>query len=109
MCLQIFVLDQYGDHVLTCKKHTGTIAGHGHVMNVTAQLARNSGLKVGVNRKVDTTAVDNNKQGDCSKCSSVMGLTKLAPGTGLRVTPMILPRNSLAVGWVTTCTVVSPQ
>jgi len=59
-----FVLDQYGDHVLTCKEHTGAIAGHDHVMNVTAQLARNSGVKVRVNRKVDTTAADNNKQGD---------------------------------------------
>jgi len=39
---QKFVLDQYGDHVLTCKKHTGAIAGHNHVMNVSAQLARNS-------------------------------------------------------------------
>ena len=29
-----FVVDQYGDHVLTCKKHTGAIAGHDHVMNV---------------------------------------------------------------------------
>ena len=63
-CGKKFVLDQYGDHVLTCKKHTGAIAGHDHVMNVTAQLARNSGLKVRVNRKVDTTAADNNKQGD---------------------------------------------
>jgi len=33
-------------------------------MNVTAQLARNSGLKVCVNHKVNTTAADNNKQGD---------------------------------------------
>ena len=33
-------------------------------MNVSAQLARNSGLTVRVNRKVDTTAADNNKQGD---------------------------------------------
>ena len=49
---KIFVVDQYGDHVLTCKKHTGAIAGHDHVMNVTAQLARNSGLKFRVNRKV---------------------------------------------------------
>jgi len=32
-----------------------------------------------------------------------------APDTGLRVTPMIPPRNSLAVGGVATCTVVSPQ
>jgi len=34
------VLDQYGDHVLTCKKHTGVITGNDHVMNVSAQLAR---------------------------------------------------------------------
>jgi len=40
---QKFVLDQYGDHVLTCKKHTGAITGHDHVMNVSAQLARNGG------------------------------------------------------------------
>ena len=45
----------------------------------------------------------------CSKCSSVMGLTKSAPDTGLRVTPMTPPQNSLAVGGVATCTVVSPQ
>ena len=50
--------------MLTYKKYTGAIAGLDHVMNVTAQLARNSGLKVRVNRKVDTTVVDNNKQGD---------------------------------------------
>ena len=57
------MLDQYGDHVLTCTKHTGAIAGHDHV-NVSAQLARNSGLRVRVNRKVVTTAADSNKQGD---------------------------------------------
>jgi len=59
-----FVLDQYGDHVLTCKKRTGAITGHDHVMNVSAQLARNSGLRVRINRKVVTTTDDNNKQGD---------------------------------------------
>ena len=58
------VIDQYGDHVLTCKKHTGAIAGSDHVINVSAQLARNSVLRVRVNRKVATTAADNNKQGD---------------------------------------------
>ena len=42
----------------------------------------------------------------CSRCSSVMGLTNSAPDTGLRVTPMIPPRNSLAVGGVATCTVI---
>ena len=40
---QNFVLDQYGDYMLTCKKHTGAIAGHDHVMNVSAQLDRISG------------------------------------------------------------------
>jgi len=56
---QKFVLDQYGDHVpvLTCKKDNGAIAGHDHVMNVLAKLARNSGLPA-------TTAGDSNKQGD---------------------------------------------
>ena len=33
-------------------------------MNVSAQLARNSGLRVRINRKVNTTAADRNKQGD---------------------------------------------
>jgi len=54
-------LDQYGDHVLACKKHTGAITGHVHVMNVSVQLARNSRLRVRINRKVATTAADNNK------------------------------------------------
>jgi len=60
---QKFVLDQYGDHVLTCKKHTVAIASHDRVMNVSAQLARNSGLRVRINRKVATAAADSNKQG----------------------------------------------
>jgi len=61
---QKFVLDQHRDHELTCKKHTGAIAGHDHVINVSAQLACNSGLRVRIIRKVATTAVDSNKQGD---------------------------------------------
>jgi len=61
---QKFVLDQYRDHMLTCKKHTGAIAGHDHVMNVSAQLAHNSGLRIRINHKVATTAADSNKQGD---------------------------------------------
>jgi len=64
MCLPEVVLDQYGDHVLTCKKHTGAIAGHDHIMDVSAQLARNSRLRVRINCKVATTAADSNKQGD---------------------------------------------
>jgi len=33
-------------------------------MNVSAQRARNSGLRVRINRKVATTAADSNKQSD---------------------------------------------
>ena len=33
-------------------------------MNVSAQLARNSGLRVRINRKVEPTAADSIKQGD---------------------------------------------
>ena len=61
---QKFVLDQYGDHVLTCKKHTGAITSHDHVMNVSVQLARNSRLRVCIDRKVATTAAHSNKPGD---------------------------------------------
>ena len=43
--------------MFTSKKHTGNIARYNHVMNVSAQLARNSGLRVLVNRKVSTTAL----------------------------------------------------
>jgi len=58
------MLDQHGGHVLTCKKHTGAIAGYDHVVNVSAQLARNSVLRVRVNRKVATTVAVKSKQGD---------------------------------------------
>jgi len=59
-----FSLDPQGDHVLTCKKHTGATRGHNHVMDVLAQLARNTGYSVRVNHKVSTTAAASNKQGD---------------------------------------------
>jgi len=38
-----FSLDLQGDHVLTCKKHTGATRGHNCVMDVLAQLACNTG------------------------------------------------------------------
>jgi len=59
-----FSLDPQSDHVLTCKKHTGATRGHNHVMDVLAQLARNTGYPVRVNHKVSTTAAASNKQGD---------------------------------------------
>jgi len=59
-----FSLDLQGDHVLSCKKHTGATRGHNHVMDVLAQLARNTGYSVCVNHKVSTTAAASNNQGD---------------------------------------------
>ena len=35
-----FSLDPQGDHVLTCKKHTGATGGHNHVMDVLTQRSR---------------------------------------------------------------------
>jgi len=57
-------IDLQDHHVLACKKHTGVTRGHNHVMNVLAQLARNTGYSVRVNHKVSTTAAASNKQGD---------------------------------------------
>jgi len=59
-----FSLDPQGDHVLTCKKHTGGTRGHNHVMDVLTQLARNTGYSVRINHKVSTTAAGIKKQGD---------------------------------------------
>jgi len=59
-----FSLDPQGNHVLTCKKHTGATQGHNHGMDVLAQLARNTGYSVRVNHKVSTTAAASNNQGD---------------------------------------------
>jgi len=64
ICLPEFFARKERDHVLTCKKHTGAITGHDHVMTVTVQLARNSGLRVRINRKVATIAADSNKKDD---------------------------------------------
>jgi len=57
-------LDPQGNHGLACKKHTGATRGHNRVMDVLAQLARNTGYSVRVNHKVSTTAAASNKQGD---------------------------------------------
>jgi len=56
-----FSLDSQGDHVLTCKRHAGATRGHNYVMDVLAQLDRNS---VRVNHKVSTMVAASNKQGD---------------------------------------------
>jgi len=49
-------IDPLGDHVLTCKQHTGSIRGHNHLMDVVASLSRDSKIgPVRVNHKVSTT------------------------------------------------------
>jgi len=58
-------IDPLGDHVLTCKQHTGSIRGLNHLMDVVACLLRDS--KIGplrVNHKVSTTGHGTCKQID---------------------------------------------
>jgi len=67
-----FSLDPQGDHVLTCKKHTGATRGHNHVMDVLAQLSHNTGYSVRANHTVSTTAAASNKQGDIELVNFVL-------------------------------------
>jgi len=69
-------IDPLGDHVLCCKKHTGSIRGHNHLMDVLAMLARASNIGPD---KVSTTGDGTRKQGDVeiqnfplSLCDSVV-------------------------------------
>jgi len=58
-------IDPLGDHVLTCKQHTGSIRGHNHLMDVVVSLSRDSKIcPVRVNHKVSTTGDGTRKQGD---------------------------------------------
>jgi len=58
-------IDPLGDHVLTCKQHTGSIRGHNHLMDVVASLSRDSKIgPVRVNHKVSTTGDGTRKQAD---------------------------------------------
>jgi len=68
-----FSLDLQGDHVLTCKKHTGATRGHNCVMDVLAQMACNTGYSVCVNRKMSTTVAASNKEGDVKLLSFGLG------------------------------------
>ena len=58
-------IDPLGDHVLTCKQHTGSIRGHNHLMDVVVSLSRDSKISpVRVNHKVSTTGDGTRQQGD---------------------------------------------
>ena len=58
-------IDPLGDHVLTCKQHTGSIRGHNHLMDVVASLSRDFKISpVRVSHKVSTTGDGTRKQGD---------------------------------------------
>jgi len=57
-------IDPLGDHVLTCKQHTGSIRGHNHLMDVLASLSRDAKIgPVRANHKVSTTG-GTRKQGN---------------------------------------------
>jgi len=65
LCSCKMCIDPLGDHVLTCKQHTGSICGHNHLMDVVASLLRDSKIgPVRVNHKVSTTDDGTRKQGD---------------------------------------------
>ena len=69
-------IDPLGDHVLTCKQHTGAIRGHNHLMDVVVSLSRDSKIgPVRVNHKVSTTGDGTRKQGDVE-----MSNVYLSPG-----------------------------
>ena len=56
LCSCKMCINPLGDHVLTCKQHTGSIRGHNHLKDVVASLSRD--FKIGpvrVNHKVSTT------------------------------------------------------
>ena len=56
-------IDPLGDHVLTCKQHTGSIRSHNH--GCGGILSRDSKIgPVRVNHKVLTTGDGTRKQGD---------------------------------------------
>jgi len=65
LCSCKMCIDPLGDHVLTCKQHTGSVRGHNHLMDVVASLSRDSKISpVRVNHKVSTTGDGTRKQGD---------------------------------------------
>jgi len=63
LCSCKMCINPLGDHVLTCKQHTGSIRGHDHLMDVMASLSRDSKIgPVRVNHKVSTTGDGTRKQ-----------------------------------------------
>ena len=63
LCSCKMCIDPLGDHVLTCKQHTGSIRGRNHLMDVVASLSRDSKIgHVRVNHKVSTTGNGTRKQ-----------------------------------------------
>jgi len=57
-------INPFGDHVLTCHHHTGSIRGHNHLMDVVSSLSHESKTgPVRVNHKVSTTGDGTRNQG----------------------------------------------
>jgi len=42
LCFCKLCINPFGDHVLTCRQHTGSIRGHNHLMDVVTSLSRDS-------------------------------------------------------------------
>ena len=75
LCSCKMSIDPLGDHVLTCKQHTGSIRGHNHLMDVVASLSRDSKIgPVRVNHKVSTTGDGTREQGDVEISHSPISL-----------------------------------
>jgi len=65
LCSCKMCIDRLGDHVLTCKQHTGSINSHNQLMDVLANLARACNIgPVRVNHNVSTPGDGTRKQGD---------------------------------------------
>jgi len=65
LCSCKMCINPLGDHILTCRKHTGSIRGHNDLMDVVASLTRDSKIgPVRVSHKVSTTGDGTRKQGD---------------------------------------------
>jgi len=65
LCSCRMCINPLGDHVLSCKQHTGSICGHNHLMDVVASMSRDSKIgPVRVNHKVPTTDNGTRRQGD---------------------------------------------
>ena len=69
-------------------------------MDVLAQLARNSGYSVRVNRKVSTTAAASNKQGDVELVNFVLdGYNSLVIDVSICCDHVVIAQSTMDTQW----------